>query len=131
MTTAPELVFSTLVVRAYSDGYAFHGDISLPRERFENHLCQIMEKHLGRHAPAATRLSFLRALHTTDLYLTVACSQPTELAWRRFVSVYQKFINEVARFFLFIASADSLAQTAQPDVQYAQNAIDSRMRRGA
>src|SRR5262249_6510563 len=32
---------------------------------------------------------------------------------------------------LFVLGADSLAQTAQPDVQYAQNAIDSRMRREA
>ena len=60
----------------------------------------VIEKHLGSNAPAATTLSFFSALHTTDLYLTVACSRSSDRAWARFVTAYQSYIGNVARFVL-------------------------------
>lgn len=100
MTAAPEPTFSSLVAQAYRKGYAQHGEIDLKAERFENCLCLVMEKHPDSNGPAATAtwVDYFQTLRTTDLYLTVACAQPTELAWKRFITAYQRFINEVARF---------------------------------
>ena len=98
MSSAPAMTLSSLAAQAYSDGYASHGDIDLQPERFENQLWVVIEKHLGSNAPADTTLSFFSTLHTTDLYLTVACSQSSDRAWARFVTAYQKYIDKVARF---------------------------------
>lgn len=98
MSSAPAMTLSCLAAQAYSDGYAAHGDIDLQPERFENQLWVIIEKHLGSNAPIATTLSFFSTLHTTDLYLTVACSESSDRAWMRFVTAYQRYIDRVARF---------------------------------
>ena len=58
----------------------------------------IIEKHLGSNATPAAALSFFSTLHTTDLYLTIACSQSGDRAWTRFVTAYQKYMDKVARF---------------------------------
>lgn len=98
MSSAPAMTLSSLAAQAYSGGYASHGDIDLQPERFENQLRMVIEKHLGSNAPAAATLSFFSTLHTTDLYLTVACSQSSDRAWVRFVTAYQRYIDKVARF---------------------------------
>lgn len=98
MSSAPAMTLSSLAAQAYSDGYASHGDIDLQPERFENQLWVVIERRLGSNAPAATTLSFFSTLHTTDLYLTVACSQSSDRAWARFVTAYQRYIDKVARF---------------------------------
>lgn len=97
MSSAPAATLSALAAQAYSVGYAHHGDIDLPPERFEIQLCLIIEKHLGSDAPVSAQVSFAGTLRTTDLYLTIACAQPTESAWRRFMVAYQRYINAVAR----------------------------------
>lgn len=58
---------------------------------------RVIDKHVGPNAFPADRLSFLRTLHTDDLYLALACANPTESAWRCFAAAYQKLINKVAR----------------------------------
>jgi RNA polymerase sigma-70 factor len=98
MTRSSEVVLSSLAAQAFSDAHAVHGDLGLQPKGFESQLCLVIDKHLGPDAPVATQLSFFRMLRTTDLYLTIACAQPTESAWRRFISTYQKYINEIARF---------------------------------
>lgn len=98
MSSAPAMTLSSLAAQAYSDGYASHGDIDLQPERFKNQLLVAIEKHLGSNAPAAATLSFFSTLHTTDLYLTVACSESSDRAWARFVTAYQRYIDKVARF---------------------------------
>jgi RNA polymerase sigma factor (sigma-70 family) len=97
MSSAPAMTLSSLAAQAYLDGYAFHGDIDLQPERFENQLWAVIEKHLGSNASDATTLSFFSTLHTTDLYLTVACSPLSERAWARFGTAYQRYIDKVAR----------------------------------
>lgn len=98
MSSAPAITLSSLATKAYWDGYASHGDIDLQPEKFESHLWVVIEKHLGSNAPAAATLSFFNTLHTTDLYLTVACFQSSDRAWTRFVTAYQRYIDKVARF---------------------------------
>jgi RNA polymerase sigma-70 factor len=98
MSIAPAMTLSSLAAQAYSDGYASHGDIDVPPQRFENQLNLVIEKHLGPNAPAAATLSFFSTLHTTDLYLTVACSQSSDRAWTRFATAYQEYIDKIARF---------------------------------
>src|SRR5882724_11858610 len=98
MSSAPAVTLSGLAAQAYSVGYAHHGDIDLDPERFETQLCLIIEKHLGADAPTSAQMNFGGTLRTTDLYLTIACAQPTESAWGRFTVAYQRYIDAVARF---------------------------------
>ncbi|MEK6289061.1 MAG: sigma-70 family RNA polymerase sigma factor [Acidobacteriota bacterium] len=107
MTSSPEVVLSSLAAQAFSNGYAVHGEVDLQFEVFESYLYVAIEKHLGSNAPASTLLSFVRTLRTTDLYLALACAQPTESAWRRFINAYQKYINDVARF---VSPTDEVAR---------------------
>jgi len=115
------MTLSSLAAQAYADGYASHGDIDLQPEIFANQLWVVIEKHLGSNAPPATTLSFFSTLHTTDLYLTVACSQSSDRAWARFVTVYQRYIGNVARFVSPTSDAarelasDLLADLFMPD----------------
>lgn len=111
-----EVTVFTLAAQAYSDGYTLHGDIDLDRETFENGVHVVIEKHLGPDAPDSARLSFLRTLHTNDLYLAAACAQASEQAWRRFVAVYQKHINDVARFVARSDLAYELANNVLTDL---------------
>jgi len=98
MTRSTQVVLSSLAAQAFSDAHAVHGELDLQPEEFESRLCLIIDKHLGADAPMAVRLSFFGMLRTTDLYLTIACAQPTEPAWKRFINAYQRYINDVARF---------------------------------
>src|SRR6185503_3488560 len=47
------------------------------------------------------------SLHSTDLYLTAACSQSSDAAWGRFEMNYRKFINDIARYMAHSADVGS------------------------
>lgn len=98
MSSAPAMTVSSLAEQAYLDGYASHGNIHLELGTFEKQLRMVIEKHLGLNAPAAAAFRFISTLHTTDLYLTVACSHSSDRAWERFLTAYQTYIDKVARF---------------------------------
>ena len=93
MTGPRQPAFFTVVARAYSHGYATFGDLELPLATFQNALRRVIDKHVGPNAFPPDRLSFLRTLHTDDLYLALACAQPTESAWRCFAAAYQNGKN--------------------------------------
>ena len=77
MTGPRQPAFFTVVARAYYHGYATYGDLELPLATFQNALRRVIDKHVGPNGFSADRLSFLRTLHTDDLYLALACAQPT------------------------------------------------------
>jgi RNA polymerase sigma-70 factor (ECF subfamily) len=57
-------------------------------------------------------VEFVRLLQTTDLYLSVACAQGSDAAWRRFQTIYQRRIYETALFLCQQRSAaDELANS--------------------
>ena len=84
-----------LVVQAYATAYTHHGDLGLELEAFSTYLYLIIEKRLGMNAPAHTAFNFVNSLHMNDLYLTLACAQGSEVAWRRFASVYDPCIRRI------------------------------------
>lgn len=45
-----------------------------------------------------TRLEFLSALHTNDLYLSISCMQSSEAGWRRFDACYRPYLARLASF---------------------------------
>lgn len=82
--------------QAYSDGYAYHGDLGLEADEFAAHVIAIVEKHIGPSVPRAAALSFIDSLHTCDLYLAAACAQHSAAAWSRFMKLYQKYLHDIA-----------------------------------
>jgi RNA polymerase sigma-70 factor (ECF subfamily) len=85
-----------LFEQAYSDGYGVHGDLALEAEVFAEHLTAIAAKHLGPGVPRAVTLSFIDSLHTCDVYLAAACAQHSAAAWSRFMTLYQKYLKDIA-----------------------------------
>jgi RNA polymerase sigma factor (sigma-70 family) len=98
MSCAPLFSFSGLAAEAFSLGYTIHGDIDLEPSKFEDRLNLILNKHLGPDAKPTAQKGLLGKLHTADLYLAAGCAQSSERAWQRFIFVYEKYINDVARF---------------------------------
>lgn len=127
MTGPPEQNFCSFASHAYSAGYAAHGEIGLQLEQFKRHLRSISEKHLGECPSDGTCLRFLHTLYTTDLYLTIACSQHSETGWKQFVRAYQKYISDLARLFSHAGAAHELAADILADLFMPNESGLSRM----
>lgn len=98
MTSPLELTLSNPLARVYEDAYAVHGDLGLEPQRFAEKLTALIEGNLGADATIASRVSFLQSLYAIDLYLSVACAQASDVAWQRFLSLYENHIRDFARF---------------------------------
>ena len=97
MDSPQEVALNSLAQQAYCEAFARHGDLDLKAERYANHLLLITKKHLGTSLSEGTAFAFINRLHTNDLYLSVACAKPSDLAWERFTLLYEAFIGKVAR----------------------------------
>ncbi|HST21780.1 MAG TPA: sigma-70 family RNA polymerase sigma factor [Blastocatellia bacterium] len=84
-----------LITQSYTNAYAFHGDLGLNPETFSTHLSSIIGKRPGVASPPA--LEFVANLYLDDLYLTLACSQGSTVAWERFVSLYEDSIRRICK----------------------------------
>ena len=82
---------------AYRAGMAAHGDFGLALEAYIDHLNCVRRKYLGESPSSEESIRFLGALHTSDLYLSVACFQGSESAWSRLAGLYQKPVLNLAR----------------------------------
>lgn len=89
---------SETVFQAYGQGYASHGQLDLQLEDFKSHVIWVASKHLIPDAPNPVRINFVRALHTTDLYLALACARGSEAAWDRFTLMYGGYLQATANF---------------------------------
>jgi len=86
-----------LVVRSYAIAYAYHGDLGLDLEAFSSHLYSIIRKRLGGDSSPAAALELVGNLYLSDIYLTLACSQGSPLAWNRFIALYGDPIRRICK----------------------------------
>lgn len=96
MTTSPSSSLATLCAQAYTEAYAYHGDLSLDAAAFGLRLQQILNQQLKPEADPAAAFTFVEKLHKNDLYLTCACATATEVAWSRFLHLYRRYISDLA-----------------------------------
>lgn len=89
-----------LIRERYEKSVATHGDVGLDRAIFEAHIQRVVERHIGRDAPARAVTEFVEALHTDDLGLTIACCRNSEAAWSRFEALYKRYLADTFRFTL-------------------------------
>lgn len=95
-STKPQL--TQAVELAYARAQSRHGDLGLDLSVFASRLMAIAQK-LAVTGEACDEIEdILRCLHTDDLYLTIACGLPSEVAWLRFRSLYRKYIHDLARY---------------------------------
>jgi RNA polymerase sigma-70 factor len=90
----------------YKAGFDVHGDLDLRLDEYSSRLACIISKWCGHNCNNDTILDLTRQLHTTDLYLSTACALHRDKAWRRFDSVYRKYLNDLVSY---ICSAHSIA----------------------
>jgi RNA polymerase sigma-70 factor (ECF subfamily) len=96
MSHSVELSLDKSFESAYHTAYHFYKDIELDIDNFIARLVAVVEKYLGRGAPAVEVTAFIDKLHTNDLYLTVACAQQNEAAWDYFYERYRKYVFNLA-----------------------------------
>jgi len=58
----------------------------------------VIEKRLGVDPVPSAVFDIVSSLHLSDLYLTLACAQASEVARQRFVSLYDKSIRKLCKF---------------------------------
>lgn len=112
-----EVSLNILAGQAYVAGAACHGDLGISPERYANHLLSVTEKHLGSSATESSASEFISGLHTSDLYLSVACAKPTNAAWKRFNFMYRSFIAKVTGSACStVDSARTIAESISGDI---------------
>lgn len=98
MKSSPRGHLSKIIAEAYRAGCAKHGCLELSLEDFETRLIQVVSKHLGLYASGASSIKFTKTLHTSDLYLGLACARGSEAAWERLTGMYGAYIKTLATF---------------------------------
>ncbi|SRR6266404_1816128 len=98
MTSPTETGLSDVFAREYQGAYAVHGDLDLEPMCFAAKLRILLESQLGSTASIPDILNLLNSLYAPDLYLSIACVQSTDTAWRRFLTVYENRILQFATF---------------------------------
>ncbi|MEK6323898.1 MAG: sigma-70 family RNA polymerase sigma factor [Acidobacteriota bacterium] len=106
MESPMDVRLKPLVEQAYCSALACHGDLDLEPEQYTSHVLSVARKHLGSSVSHATAFAFINTLHTNDLYLSVACAKPSDVAWERFIVLYRAFIEKAAST---VASTDDAA----------------------
>jgi RNA polymerase sigma-70 factor len=91
---------STLFQQQYETALTIHGNLELTFQSFALSLEAVVTMRVNTLPPGLTRLSFASTLHTSDLYLSLACALPSEKAWERFRSSYQQYIFDLCAFTL-------------------------------
>ena len=91
----PQLI--SAIERAYTKGYSLYGDLGLAASEYTKRLVSIMQKLSEPGASLDQDEALLESLHTSDLYIAIACSLPTEAAWLKFRARYRKYIFDLAR----------------------------------
>jgi RNA polymerase sigma-70 factor, ECF subfamily len=112
MSNSPCDRLQRIITQSYEPGRSFHGHLALDVDSYTHSLFLLIQKHCGALEKDPDVVDFLKALHTSDLYLTLACAQGSDAAWRRFQTIYQRHIYETALFLCqHQTMADELAST--------------------
>jgi RNA polymerase sigma factor (sigma-70 family) len=85
-----------LIAQAYAQAYAHHGDFGLTAAAFSSRLHSIVGRRAGAPAPSLNACEFISRLYLDDLYLSSACTQGSDAAWRCFASHYGAHIRRVS-----------------------------------
>jgi RNA polymerase sigma-70 factor len=78
------------------DAMAYHGDLGLSPAAWQMRVAAIVTK-CGKEMDDARAAMFASRLHTRDLYLATCCAEGLDSAWRRFDTLYHKYVQELAR----------------------------------
>jgi RNA polymerase sigma-70 factor (ECF subfamily) len=90
--------FDELVRERYRLAVSVNGDLGVDPQAFGEHLRCIADRCCGsRDAGPGLLVEFARSLHSNDLLLTLACSRGSDAAWRRFSTLYRKYLADVSR----------------------------------
>jgi RNA polymerase sigma-70 factor len=97
MTSSPAANIPILAEQSYAAAYASHGNLQLTLDAYVKHILSVIEKHLGVTQGWGEVFKFFQGLYTDDLYVAIACAQPSESAWSYFVTNYGRHMYETAR----------------------------------
>jgi RNA polymerase sigma-70 factor len=91
---------SALFQQQYETALTIHGNLELTFQSFALSLEAVVTMRVNTLPAGSTRFGLASTLHTSDLYLSLACALPSEKAWERFRSSYQQYIFDLCAFAL-------------------------------
>lgn len=77
-----------------------HSDLSVDLDKYTAHLQHISNRYLGSSVSEDSQVAFLKSLHTNDLLLALACAMGIEAGWKRFHSIYRKYLCDLSHHLL-------------------------------
>jgi len=107
------VVLRDVTTAAYQAGLSTHGDLDLGVDEYSDRLLSITRKCRRGEYDATVATGLLAQLHTSDLYLSTACALHRDKAWRRFDSLYRKYMNDLVTY---ICSVHSVAREIRETV---------------
>lgn len=120
--------FEALVRDRFRLASGVHGDLAVALEQFENHLKRIAHRYLGPELSDESRIAFVRALHTNDLFLSLSCAMGTDAGWQRFYTLYRKYLSDLSRHLLGRSpDLDELGETIWIDLFLLDRSGQSRI----
>ena len=128
--TSPPLVLGLdrIIRHAYLRGQTLHGDLSVPLEQYESYLIPIIEKRFGLSEEQVLPSTILKTLYLEDLYLSIACAEASEIAWRKFAAIYGEYIRKIALYVCTTGDqANELSSSVMADLYMPDRAGRSRI----
>jgi RNA polymerase sigma-70 factor len=86
-----------VIARTLDDAIAFHGDLGLSDGAWASRIVAILKKCKRSPADPGGAL-FAERLHNRDLYLATCCAERLDSGWRRFETLYQRYVEELVRY---------------------------------
>lgn len=127
MNSSSTNIVRTTIAQAYDAARAAHSGLLLQPEYFEAHVVWVTQKTMGPGVSSAAATDFIKALHTKDLYLALACAQKADKAWDRFNTLYRKYIDDLANFATLTSRAADLADSVLADLFLPDHSGQSRI----
>jgi len=89
-------ILENVIANSFEDAAAFHGHLGLTAGAWRARITRILARcHKSGNDTALA--NFVERLHNRDLYLASACAEGHDAAWRRFESLYQRYIRELVQ----------------------------------
>src|SRR5262245_12756619 len=88
---------NAVIGAAFADAIAYHSDLGLSDAAWTQRIVAILGNCKKSPADPASA-GFAERLHSRDLYLATCCAAGLDSGWRRFESLYQRYVEELVRY---------------------------------
>jgi RNA polymerase sigma-70 factor len=97
MLSSPQFDQAEMYVELFNQAQETYGNLGLGLAVYTKRLNEILRKYLSVPFTPFEVITFFKATHTDDLYLTTACAEGDESAWQQFDKYFRHYILQLAK----------------------------------